>query len=159
APLVLLVFLVGLGPEEKRGPPGPQVAMLEVVYTLPVLSLPALSHLNFLMSSRVHLALLVYRVLQVEMVDHLDHLGLLDHQDRLYTSHQEMLHHASQGTYMCSPSPGQKGEPGIIMGPDGRPLYLGGLTGQPVLCLYNHQCQTSCSLGFFMSIKCHELIY
>lgn len=32
---------------------------------------------------------------------------------------------------------GQKGEPGLILGPDGTPRYLGGLTGQPVKTLTN----------------------
>lgn len=32
---------------------------------------------------------------------------------------------------------GQKGEPGIIMGPDGKPMYLGGLAGQQVNLLFD----------------------
>lgn len=33
---------------------------------------------------------------------------------------------------------GEKGEPGLIIGPDGNPLYLGGLTGQKASLLWLH---------------------
>lgn len=34
------------------------------------------------------------------------------------------------GMFLCFQ--GEKGEPGLIIGPDGNPLYLGGLTGPKV---------------------------
>lgn len=33
---------------------------------------------------------------------------------------------------------GEKGEPGVILGPDGQPMYLGGLAGKPVKTSVEH---------------------
>ncbi|MEQ2174194.1 hypothetical protein GOODEAATRI_005358 [Goodea atripinnis] len=123
-----------------RGPPGPQVAMLEVVYSLPVLSLPALSHLNFLMSSRVHLALLVY----LDLRDQKETKGMLVLQDMLLRASQVLrglqdlldLPERMRSTQGITQNElkgeiglkGEKGEPG---GGYHDPRHSGGAVGPP----------------------------